>query len=120
MMLRIGSSNLKMTTGAIMSIYKRGDKWGVDKVFPDGLRKKRIIGNKKQAREVERNWDKLIIEQKWHILFVREIRFKDFLKDYFGQDYQTSYLYLAHRGSGYSTSILAQPALNPTFGKGFE
>ncbi len=65
-----------------MSIYKRGDKWGVDKVFPDGLRKKRIIGNKKQAREVERNWDKLIIEQKWHILFVREIKFKDFLNEY--------------------------------------
>jgi hypothetical protein len=43
---------------------------------------------------------------------------KDFLKDYFGQKYQTAYLYLAHRGFGYNASILAQPALNPVFEKG--
>ena len=43
---------------------------------------------------------------------------KDFLKDYFAQEYQTAYLYLAHRGFGYNASILAQPALNPVFEKG--
>jgi hypothetical protein len=43
---------------------------------------------------------------------------KDFLKDYFGQEYQTAYLYLAHRGPGYNASILAQPALNPVFERG--
>jgi len=41
-----------------------------------------------------------------------------FLKDYFGQEYQTAYLYLAHRGPGYNASILAQPALNPVFERG--
>lgn len=43
---------------------------------------------------------------------------KDFLKDYFGQEYQTAYLYLAHRGLGYNASILAQPVVNPVFEKG--
>ncbi len=43
---------------------------------------------------------------------------KYFLKDYFGQEYQTAYLYLAHRGPGYNASILAQPALNPVFERG--
>jgi len=43
---------------------------------------------------------------------------EDFLKDYFGQEYQTAYLYLAHRGSGYNASILAQPVVNPVFEKG--
>ncbi|HDZ49710.1 MAG TPA: LPS-assembly protein LptD, partial [Candidatus Aerophobetes bacterium] len=41
-----------------------------------------------------------------------------FLKDYFGQEYQTAYLYLAHGGPGYNASILAQPALNPVFERG--
>ncbi|GAI77712.1 unnamed protein product, partial [marine sediment metagenome] len=41
-----------------------------------------------------------------------------FLKDYFGQEYQTAYLYLAHRGPGYNASILAQPAVNPVFERG--
>lgn len=43
---------------------------------------------------------------------------KYFLKDYFGQEYQTAYLYLAHRGPGYNASVLAQPALNPSFERG--
>jgi len=43
---------------------------------------------------------------------------KDFLKDYFGQEYQTAYLYLAHRGPGYNASILAQPVVNPVFERG--
>jgi len=43
---------------------------------------------------------------------------KDFLKDYFAQEYQTAYLYLAHRGPGYNASILAQPVVNPVFEKG--
>jgi len=43
---------------------------------------------------------------------------KNFLKDYFDQKYQAAYLYLAHRGPGYNTSILAQPALNPVFERG--
>ena len=43
---------------------------------------------------------------------------KSFLKDYFGQEYQTAYLYLAHRGPGYNASILAQPVLNPVFERG--
>lgn len=44
---------------------------------------------------------------------------KDFLKDYFAQEYQTAYLYLAHRGPGYNASILAQPAVNPVFEGGY-
>ncbi len=44
---------------------------------------------------------------------------KNFLKDYFGQEYQTAYLYLAHRGTGYNATILAQPALNPVFEGGY-
>ncbi|TKJ46745.1 hypothetical protein CEE34_07335 [Candidatus Aerophobetes bacterium Ae_b3a] len=43
---------------------------------------------------------------------------KDFLKDYFAREYQTAYLYLAHRGPGYNASILAQPAVNPVFERG--
>ncbi|GAI00319.1 unnamed protein product, partial [marine sediment metagenome] len=43
---------------------------------------------------------------------------KDFLKDYFGQEYQTAYLYLAHQGPGYNASILAQPVVNPVFERG--
>lgn len=43
---------------------------------------------------------------------------KYFLKDYFDQEYQTAYLYLAHRGPAYNASILVQPALNPVFERG--
>jgi len=43
---------------------------------------------------------------------------KSFLKDYFAQEYQTAYLYIGHRGSGYNTSILAQPVVNPAFETG--
>ena len=36
-----------------MATYKRGNKWGVDVVFPDGRRKKHLVGNKKEAEAVE-------------------------------------------------------------------
>jgi len=44
---------------------------------------------------------------------------KNFLKDYFAQEYQTAYLYITHRGPGYDASILAQPAVNPVFERGY-
>ena len=44
---------------------------------------------------------------------------KNFLDDYFGEEYKTSYLYLGHRGSGYNVAVLAEPSVNPDFERGF-
>lgn len=65
-----------------MSIYKRGDKWGVDVCFPDNRRIKEIIGNKKQAEAVETKLKQEILEIKWQVRFLPKIKFNNFLKEY--------------------------------------
>jgi hypothetical protein len=42
-----------------------------------------------------------------------------FLDDYFDEEYQTSYLYLGHRRSGYNVGVLLEPSVNPDFEPGF-
>ncbi|MFQ5835382.1 MAG: LPS-assembly protein LptD [bacterium] len=44
---------------------------------------------------------------------------KNFLDDYFGEEYKTSYLYLGHRRSGYNVAVLVEPSVNPGFERGF-
>ncbi len=44
---------------------------------------------------------------------------KNFLEDYFGEEYKTSYLHLGHRRSGYNVGVLAEPSVNPKFEQGF-
>jgi integrase len=65
-----------------MSIYKRGDKWGVDICFPDGRRIKKVVGNKKEAEAVETKLKQEIIEQKWQVRFLPKITFGEFLIQY--------------------------------------
>ena len=44
---------------------------------------------------------------------------KNFLANYFDEEYKTSYLYLGHRRSGYNVAVLAEPSVNPDFERGF-
>ena len=43
---------------------------------------------------------------------------KNFLDDYFGEGYKTSYLYLGHRRAGYNVGVLAEPSVNLEFERG--
>jgi len=65
-----------------MSIYKRGKKWGVDVVYPDGRRIKKIIGPKKTAQKVETKLKNEIIDGKWQLRFLTKIKLKDFLETF--------------------------------------
>jgi hypothetical protein len=42
----------------------------------------------------------------------------NFLDDYFDEEYETSYLDLEHRGSGYNVGVLVEPSVNPGFERG--
>ncbi|MFQ6066302.1 MAG: LPS-assembly protein LptD [bacterium] len=44
---------------------------------------------------------------------------KNFLDDYFGEEYKTSYLYLRHRKPNYNVGVLVEPSVNPSFERGF-
>ncbi len=68
-----------------MSIRKRkfkiGVRWFVDVTYPDGKRFRRIVGNKKQAEEIDRRLENEIAEGKWELRDT-DITFHELLLEY--------------------------------------
>lgn len=70
-----------------MSVFKRrsgnGHKWYVYVVLPNGERYRKVVGSKKQAKQVERKIQDEIAEGKWEIRRTEDILFSDLVWEYF-------------------------------------
>jgi integrase len=76
-----------MATGVMMmTVYKRLFKnkvrWGVDVSVPDGRRIRKIVGSKKDAEKVETKLKAEILEGKWQLRFLPQLKLNTYLKKY--------------------------------------
>ena len=61
---------------------KRGVKWFVDILLPNGRRYRRVVGTKKQAEQVHKRVEAEIVGGKWDLRKSENIRFCDLIKEY--------------------------------------
>lgn len=61
---------------------KRGIKWFVDVLLPNGERYRRVVGSKKQAEQIHRQVELEIVEGKWNLRKSEGILFSDLVKEY--------------------------------------
>lgn len=62
--------------------YKRGYKWCVYVVLPNGQRYRRTVGTKKEAERVQRKLEAAIVEGKWQLWVKDDIAFSTLVKEY--------------------------------------
>lgn len=69
-----------------MSVYRRkfkkGTKWCVYLILPDGIKLRKVVGTKKEAEQVEQKLRSEIVADRWDLWERQEVLFSDLVEEY--------------------------------------